>query len=153
MSKRIENQELLNNTILLNTLKVLSLSKSFGKQAITTTLQYSHQLIQLYPSLKTFVTTTILLSIIPVGIFSMFLTISFLMSTLTALGGLLVVQGTVFLIGMSILIPVELGIVILAGSLSLLFKRKQITIVNNNNDLSVYKSPIKESDEMTLILE
>ena len=145
-----------NYSILLNTIKTVTSAQKSGILAVQSTLKFSFQLLQKYPSVKTFVYSTCALSAVPVGIFSMFLVASFCVSVCTALAGLFVVQGTVFLIGLSILIPVEIAIVCLAGGISVLFRNNEYLRERSQQLESVYTSTLTQQDkkdEMTLILE
>ena len=149
-------QPALNYSMLINTIKTVTSAQRTGVAAVQSTLKLSLQFLQKYPSVKTFVYSTCALSVVPVGIFSMFLVASFCVSVCTALAGLFVVQGTVFLVGLSVLIPVEIGIVCLAGGLSVIFRNNQYFQKESQQLESVYTSALTQNDkpdEMTMILE
>ncbi len=76
------------------------------KQALTMTLLYMKK----YPQVRIFVLTASALSILPVGIFSLFVGISFIISVCTAILGVFLVQSGLVLFGISILVPVVIFI-------------------------------------------
>ena len=96
--------------------------KSKGQESTKVAIEVSKRYMEQYPACRTFVYTTAVLSAIPITIFSLCFAVSFMVSLGTAMAGVFLVQGSVAFIGLSILIPVEIGIVCLAGGATLLLR-------------------------------
>jgi hypothetical protein len=103
-------------------INALTTLKQAGTKSARETLQVAKQYMEKYPSLGMFVYSTALLSAIPVGIFSLCFATSLLISIGTAAAGVVMVQSTMFLIGLTVLVPIEIGIVAVAGGATLLLQ-------------------------------
>jgi hypothetical protein len=130
--------------------------KDQGVHTAKETIEVARHYIQQYPALKTFLYSTALLSAVPIGIFSLCFGISLMISIGTAIAGVLVVQSSVALIGMSILVPVEIGIVCLAGGATLLLQGTgaQKLLDYPEKVMTRYESfLVKENSQDTIVME
>jgi hypothetical protein len=103
-------------------LKILLNIKSQSIETSRQTIQVAQQYMQQYPTLRTFLYSSVILSIVPVGIFSLVLVSTLLLSIGTAMTSIFLVQSGVFFVGMTMLVPVEIGIFCIAGGAALLVK-------------------------------
>ena len=100
----------------------LATLKQTGTKSARETLQVAKQYMEKHPALGMFVYSTALLSAIPVGIFSLCFVTSLLISIGTAAAGVVMVQSTMFLIGLTVLVPIEIGVIAVAGGATLLLQ-------------------------------
>jgi hypothetical protein len=100
--------------------RIMAEVKCQGSESIRQTIQVAKRYMQQYPALRTFMYSSALLSILPVGIFTICFAVSLMVSMGTALAGVFLVQSGIFFIGMTVLVPVEIGILCLAGGAALL---------------------------------
>jgi hypothetical protein len=130
--------------------------KDQGVHTARETIEVARHYIQQYPALKTFLYSTALLSAVPVGIFSLCFGISLMISLGTAIAGVFVVQSSVALIGMSILVPIEIAIVCLAGGATLLLQGTgaQKLLDYPEKVMTKYESfLVKEKSQDTIVMD
>ncbi|KAJ3314575.1 hypothetical protein HDV04_006114 [Boothiomyces sp. JEL0838] len=122
-------------------------------QVAKDTLKMYNEYLQKYPALKTFVYTTGALSIVPVGIFTVFFVFSLLFSISTAVIGVLIVQASLAFLGLTVLVPVEIGILFVAGGTTMVYqtvKNTDIKVVKHYESLLIKE---KEDDDDIMVLE
>ena len=71
--------------------------------------------VQEYPLVRTFVYTTGALSAIPVALFSVYVAMTLLGSVVTAILGVILLEGGMITFGLAVLVPIEFCILTIAG--------------------------------------
>ncbi|KAJ3270232.1 hypothetical protein HDV01_000449 [Terramyces sp. JEL0728] len=128
-------------------------SKSQSMQVAKDTLKLYNEYLQKYPALKTFVYTTGALSIVPVGIFTVFFLFSLLFSISTAVIGIVIVQASLAFLGLTVLVPVEIGILFIAGGTTMVYqtvKNTDIKVVKHYESLLIKE---KGDDDDIMVLD
>jgi hypothetical protein len=131
---------------MLYILKVVDMIRDQGLAKSKNGLLYGKQVFDRNPGLKTFGYSVGLLSIVPVGIFITVFMASLCITVFTAAIGVFFVQSGVFLVGMGVLAPVEIGVLLLAGSFTYLLK------VAGNEKLITLPERVYKKYENKLIL-
>jgi hypothetical protein len=98
--------------------------KDQGIRSLGDALKYSSQYLQKYPSLKTFIYTATALSVLPISVFSVFIGSSLIVSIITAAIGIMVVQSAAIAVGLSVLVPIEIGVLCIAAGSTILLRAR-----------------------------
>lgn len=147
-----------NNEIFVKmAIKMMMMMKEQGISRAKAGLLFTKHYLEKYPSLKTFGYSACVLSVVPIGLFVAVFLSSLFISIATAAAGVFFVQSGVFVIGLGILAPVEIGVLALAGGVTLFLKsagsQKLITLPERFVTHYESKLLVAHEDQNTVLIE